>query len=162
SGDALERVPQLGIAARLLVGREVAFEHAAFGAEGLDARLEILPPRCGEVGRGRRQVALVKVEAERGHADAAELDDEVRAFREFGDVLLPAGEDLSAVADIRPDAKDPADMIEDDRRLGEGAGEVDRVLKLRVILPGFEAETERSEFGEALAEFRVPELMRRD
>src|SRR6059036_2760558 len=34
---SLERIPQLGVAARLLVRREVALEHAALGTERLDA-----------------------------------------------------------------------------------------------------------------------------
>src|SRR5712691_7426343 len=90
--DALEGVPQLGVAAGLLVRREVALEHAALGAERLDARLEIHPPCGGEVLGRRRYLALGEIEAERGHADAAELDVDVRAFRQLGDVLLPANQ----------------------------------------------------------------------
>jgi hypothetical protein len=48
SGYALESVPQLGVAAGLLVRREVALEHAAIGTEGLDAGLDILAPCCGK------------------------------------------------------------------------------------------------------------------
>src|SRR6516225_91853 len=61
--DALEGVPQLGVAAGLLVRRKVALEHAAIGAKSLDARLDILAPGGGELFRGWRQVALVEVEA---------------------------------------------------------------------------------------------------
>src|SRR6266568_3928092 len=54
-GDALEGVPQRGIADCHLVDREVAFEHAALGAEQLDAGLDIGPPRRGDrFRRGRR------------------------------------------------------------------------------------------------------------
>ena len=126
-GDPLEGVPQLGVAAGLLVRREVALEHAAVGAERLDARLDVLAPRRGEFLGRRRRVALVEVEAERGHADAAELDVDVRAFRQFADVLPPAGEDLLAAAGIGTDAEHAADMVEDDRRVREGACEIDRI-----------------------------------
>ncbi len=51
-------------------------------------------------------------------------------------------------------------MIENDRGVGKGAGEVDRVRQLRMILPGFEAEAEGSELGEAFAEFGVAHQMR--
>ena len=81
----------------------------------------------GEVlGRGRN-VALVEVEAERDHADAAKLHVDVRTFGQFGDVLAPAGEDLLTVAGIRSDAEYAADMIEDDGGVREGAGQIDRV-----------------------------------
>src|SRR5262245_34345317 len=62
--DALERIPQFGVAARLLVRREIALEHAPVGAEGFDAGLDILTPGRSEVFGGRRHVALVKVEPE--------------------------------------------------------------------------------------------------
>src|SRR5207237_2744655 len=73
-GDAFEGIPQLGVAARLLVRREIAFEHAAAGAESFDAGLDILAPRRGEVFGRRRDIALVEGEPKRGHADPAELD----------------------------------------------------------------------------------------
>src|SRR5277367_1110096 len=160
-GDALERIPELGVAARLLVRREVALEHAAVRAKGFDAGLDVLAPRRGEIFGGRRQVALVEVEAERGHPDAAELDVDIRTFGQFGDVLSPTGEDLLPVTGIGADAEHAADMIEDDRRVGESAGDVDRVRQLRMILPGFEAEAERGELRKSLAEFGVAHQMRR-
>lgn len=51
-------------------------------------------------------------------------------------------------------------MIEDDRGVGEGAGEIDRVRQLRMILPGFEAETERGQLGKPLAELGFAHQMR--
>jgi hypothetical protein len=69
----------------------------------------------------------VKVEPERGHADAAELDIDVRTFGQFGDVLLPIGEDLLAAAAIGADSQYAADMVENDRGIGKGPGEIDRV-----------------------------------
>src|SRR6516162_914001 len=160
--DALERIPQLGIAAGLLVRREITLEHGAVDTKGLDAGLDILAPRGGEFFRRRRQVALVKVEAERGHADTAELDIDVRAFGQFGDVFFPAGEDLRPPAGIGADPEHAANMVEDDRGVGKGAGEVDRVRQLRMVLPGFEAQAQRGELGEALAELWVAHQMRRD
>src|SRR5258708_33560492 len=63
-GDTFERVEDHLIAALALVGREVALEHAAFGAEGLDAGLDIGTPRRGGVFRRWRHRALVKIIAE--------------------------------------------------------------------------------------------------
>src|SRR5271168_84550 len=72
-GDALEGVEDHLIAALALVGRKVAFEHAAFGAERLDAGFDIgTPRRCG-VFRRRRHRALVKVITEQPHRQSAEL-----------------------------------------------------------------------------------------
>jgi hypothetical protein len=45
----------------------------------------------------------VEVEAERGHANAAELDIDVWAFGEFADVLAPTLEYLLPPAGIRAD-----------------------------------------------------------
>ena len=47
-GDPFEGVPQLCVAAGLLVRREVALEHAAAGAESFDAWLDVLAPRRGK------------------------------------------------------------------------------------------------------------------
>src|SRR5215468_4028085 len=109
--DALERIPQLGVAAGLFVGRKIALEHAAVDAKRFDAGLDILPPRRGELFRRRRLVAFGEVEAERGHADAAELDVDIRAFGQFGDVLLPPVKDLLPAAAIRADAEHAADVV---------------------------------------------------
>src|SRR6516225_4386043 len=152
-GDALERVPELGVAARLLVRREVALEHAAVRPEGFDAGLNILAPGGGKLFGGGRHVTLLKVEAERGHADPAELDVDVWAFGQFSDIFLPAGENLRPPAGVRADPEHAADMVEDDRRAGEGAGEIDRVRQLRMVLPGFEAEAERPDLRKTFAEF---------
>jgi hypothetical protein len=111
---------------------------------------------------GPRPIALVEIEAERGHADTTELDINIGAFRQFDDVLLPARKDLLPMAGVGADAEHTADVVEDDRRVGKGAGEVDRVGQLRMVLPGFEAEPERRQLGEALAEFGFANLMRRN
>src|SRR5258707_7535858 len=49
--EPLERVEQHRIAARTLVDRKVALEHAAVGAEILDAGLDIGPPCAGHLAR---------------------------------------------------------------------------------------------------------------
>src|SRR6202048_2004945 len=69
--DALEGIPQLGVAARLLVRREIALEHAAAGAESFDAGLDILALRRGEVFGRRRDIALVEVEPGQAPTPAA-------------------------------------------------------------------------------------------
>ena len=62
---------------------------------------------------------------------------------------------------IGADAKHAADMVQDDRRVGKGAGEIDRVGQLRMVLPRFEAEAQRRQLRKAFAEFRVADQMRR-
>src|SRR6202022_1115647 len=59
-GDALEGVPQGGVAAAALVDREVALEHRALGAEGGEASLDIGPPG-GQFLHARRKFAGVMV-----------------------------------------------------------------------------------------------------
>src|SRR5437588_9820567 len=49
--EPLEGIEQHRIAARPLVDREVAFEHAAAGAEALDAGLDIGPPGTSQLSR---------------------------------------------------------------------------------------------------------------
>ncbi len=58
-----------------------------------------------------RHVAFVEIEAERHHADAAELDVDVGAFGQFDDVLAPAGEDLLPAAGVGADAEYAADVV---------------------------------------------------
>ena len=53
---------------------------------------------------------------------------------QFADVLPPVGEDLLPAVCIGPDSEHATDVIEDDRRVGEGAGEVDRSVS--VLAPG--------------------------
>src|SRR5271166_3496054 len=91
-GDALERVPQHGVAAHGLVDREVAFEHAPRRAEVLDARVHVRPPCGGEFLRRRRHRALVEAEARHQHRQPAELHGHVRARREPLHVAPPVGE----------------------------------------------------------------------
>src|SRR5580704_1427168 len=72
-GDALERIPQIGIAAHPLVDREVALEHRAVRAEGGDAGLDRRAPRLRQLLRRRRRILPAHLEAaERGHAEPAE------------------------------------------------------------------------------------------
>src|ERR1700722_8023288 len=60
-GDTLERVEDHLITALALVGRKVAFEHAAFGAERLDAALDIGTPGGRRVFRRWRYRTFVKI-----------------------------------------------------------------------------------------------------
>src|SRR5947209_9497484 len=154
-GDALEGIPEQLIAAAALIDREVAFEHCARGPERLDAGLDIRPPQCRELFRAWRQFAGMHIEAEKPHAEPAELYMHIRAARELCDAVLPLGEDLVALAGVRPDADRSADMVEDDRCLRKGARQIDKLAKLHEIHPGVEAEAERVELGKALAHFRV-------
>src|SRR5215472_8589314 len=94
-------------------------------------------------------------EAEHPHAEPAELDMDVGTGGQLADLPAPFGENLVALAGIRAEADRATDMVEHDRRLGEGAGQVDQLAKLGVVHPGVKAETERRKSGEALAHPRV-------
>src|SRR5205085_4024225 len=95
------------------------------------------------------------IEAEKPHAEPAELYMHIRAARELCDAVLPLGEDLVALPGIGADADRSADMVENDRRLRKGARQIEKLAELREIHPGVEAEAERVELREALAHLRV-------
>src|SRR5579871_1426703 len=103
--QVLEGVPQLGVAAALLVGREVALEHAAVGAERLDAGLDVGAPGLGQLLRRGRCILELEAEAERGHAEPAELHVDVGTLGELGDALLPRRHHLGLLAGILADAQ---------------------------------------------------------
>src|ERR1051325_11428171 len=71
--EPLEGVEQDGVAAGALVDREIAFEHAAVGAEALDASFDIGPPRIAQRLRGRRHRLEMEVEGVDDHRQTAEL-----------------------------------------------------------------------------------------
>ena len=94
---------------------------------------------------------LFPAEAVDHHLDAADLGDDVLAGGEFGDCVAPAGEVLVVLAGVRAHAERTAEVVEDDRGVGEGAGEVGELGDLRVVEPGLEAEVALAKLGEALA-----------
>src|SRR5215472_14749338 len=53
------------------------------------------------------------------------------------------------------EADRPADMVEHDLRVGKGPRQVHKLSELGMVHPGVEAEAERSETGEALADLGV-------
>ena len=56
---------------------------------------------------------------------------------------------------VGADAERPADMVEDDVGVREGAGEVGEFEELRVIQPGLEAQVQRGQAREAGAQGRI-------
>ena len=61
----------------------------------------------------------------------------------------------------RADAQHAPDMVQDDRRVGKRARQLDRVRKLRMVLPGFEAQSQLRKLREARAERRIAHRVRR-
>src|SRR5579862_5143683 len=88
------------------------------------------------------------------HVDSTEFDHDVRASREFGDVLLPFTEDLRALTFVRSDSQRSAKVIEDDRRIRECFRERSHHRHLRMVLPRLEAETQLAQLRKALAKLR--------
>src|SRR5688572_20938425 len=104
----------------------------------------------------------MEVEAERGHAEPAQLDDDVGTPGQVLHVLLPDRQGLGLLAGILADAEMAADMVDDDGLTGEGAGCVQQVGKLRKEVPGVESKSELAELGEAFAELRIEQAMAGD
>src|SRR5580658_6466201 len=109
-GDTLERVEDHLIAALALVRRKVAFEHAAFGTERLDAALDIGTPGRGGVFRRWRPRTFVEIVAQWPHCEAAEFHHDIAAFGEFADLCLPDREDLLPPVRVAADADRSAAM----------------------------------------------------
>src|SRR3974390_412100 len=103
----------------------------------------------------------MEVEAECRHADAAQLDVYIRALGKLGNIFAPTGKNFLPPSPIGSDAQYPADMVENDRGIGEGAGQIDRVRQLRMILPRFEAEVELRELCKPLTEIPIQHQVRR-
>src|SRR5204863_2388513 len=64
----------------------------------------------------------------------------------------PLLECLVAFARVRPDRNRATDMIEHNRRLREGARQVDQIAKLRLEHPSIEGQAERGERRKPFAE----------
>src|SRR5688572_580180 len=155
--DAFERVPQHRVRAARLVDGEIAFEHAAVWAEELDAAVVVVARGLRQLLRAGRTVTLLPPEAVDGHVHAPELRDHIRACRHCLDVARPVLVDLLELPRVRPDAERAAEVVENDRGVREGAGEVGDLGKLRVVGPRLEREPQRRQVGEAAPELLVPE-----
>src|ERR1700734_2416349 len=102
--DPLERVPKDRIAAGALVDREVAFEHAAPGAEELDRCLDVGPKGRGQDLRRRRELVIGEIESTDAHRQPAHLYENVRAVCELTERGFPGGEHVRATVRIRTNA----------------------------------------------------------
>ena len=94
----------------------------------------------------------VEIEAGRVHPEAAQLDVHVLAGGQPAHALLPLDEHLGAVARVAADAQRPADVVEHHHRVGEGVGEIEELLELRVQQPAVEAQPQRRQLREAAPE----------
>src|SRR5208282_826729 len=154
--DPLKGVPQHLIAAGALVDREIALEHRALGAESGYAGLDVGAPSLLQVLGGRRLIVVEEGVAGELHPEPAELHVGVGEAGNGVDAVAPLGKPLLALAGIRSDRQWRAAMIEHDRRLREGAGQIDNVAELRLEHPGVKGETQRGEgckpFAKALIE----------
>ena len=93
------------------------------------------------------------------HGDPPELDDDLGACREGGQIALPTAEYLISPIGIRPDTQRTAQVIEDDGDLGKGPGERCQLRDLRVKVPGIEAEPQRRQARKSLAKIPIPVQM---
>ena len=100
---------------------------------------------ASSVGGGRRGRRAV-VEGGQAHHHAAELHASRSGTCASSRIAgLPGGEDLVALARVRPVAERPADVAHDDVGVGDAARQLDRVGELRMKDPGVERQAERGE-----------------
>src|SRR5438270_11972788 len=113
-GEPFEAVEQDVMGERYLVDRKVALEHAPVRAELLDAIAYDRRHRRGQFFRADRPRPGMPIEAQPGHSDTAQLDVDVRALRHLGDTATPGWEHLVVPACVRTDARQAAQMVQDD------------------------------------------------
>jgi hypothetical protein len=82
----------------------------------------------------------MEIEHTKCHAEPAELDDDVLRLCDLGDAGLPLRKGLGLLVLVRSDPDWPADMVDDDRGLREGAGEVGEIGELGMVKPGLEGK----------------------
>src|SRR6266550_6446337 len=131
-GDTFEGVEDDLIAALALVRRKIALKHAAVGTEGLDAGLDIGPPRRGGLLRRGRHRPLVKIITKQAHRQPPKLHNHIGTFRDFLDRSPPLPKSLLAPVGKAAAANRAAAMIEHDPRVRKGAGEIGEFADLRV------------------------------
>lgn len=94
-GQPFARIVHDIVGVRDLVDRDMAFEHAAVGAELLDTILHQGGQRCGQLFRADGFGAYMPVEAKPALSDPTELDDDIGTgrMRIYGDlhILAPSG-----------------------------------------------------------------------
>ena len=109
--------------------------------------------------RGRRSVALVPAVAVHDHLDPAHLRHHVRTSGQLGHGRLPDLEDLVAASGVGTDPDGPAEVVEDDDRVGERVREVGQVGDVGVIDPALEREPVGAQVRVAATELGIEEQM---
>src|SRR5205823_7436037 len=108
-----------------------------------------------------RRPARVEVDHADQHAEPAELDDDVLALPEFGDAGLPYREGLLFLVRVWADAERSADMVQNDRRLREGARQICQFDELRVVEPSLEGQVQRRQPSKPGSPGRIGHLAHR-
>src|SRR6185369_14187794 len=154
----LEVIPDHRVRGGFLVRREVALEHAALRREYHD---RVVPPTAvlrHQFIRGRRLWTLIPAKAVQiVHAETAHLDRNVRVLRNLGDRRLPCRVHLLDLSFPRADAEDAANVVQDDRKVGNLTRKLDDVVKLVVVQPGFERQPKSLQLSDALQELGIEE-----
>ena len=156
-GQALERVPQHGVAAASLIHGEIRFEHAALHPELLHGVLVIVPRGVHEFLAGGRAWLRMPAKAVDLHIDPAQLGHDVGAGRQLGHMGAPLRIHLVGLAGIGSDANRSTKMVEDNRGVGKGPGEIGDLRDLVVIAPGFKRQLARRQMGKTGPEILAQE-----
>ena len=72
-----------------------------------------------------------------GLADATQFNVDVGALGHGRDSLPPGGQYFFVAVGVGPDAQQPADMVEDDGKIGNRLGEFHQLGQLVKVHPGF-------------------------
>src|SRR5204862_6670601 len=96
-----------------------------------------------EIFGWRRRCSGVEIEHAKQHAEPTELDDYVSPLTEFGDAGFPQRKRFFFLSRVWTDAERPADMIQDDCRLGESPRQLRQLHQLRMVQPGLEGQVQR-------------------
>lgn len=100
-------------------------------------------------------------QAEDWHAQATNLDADVRAGGQFMQIIFAALQFRLLVACIRANPENRAHVVNDDGLFRKVPGQPQQVGQLRVIKPGIKAQAEAGQLRKAFTKCRIGQAKRR-
>src|SRR5579872_3384298 len=156
----LARVPEDRVAAKALLHREIALEHASACAEFLDAHFEVWPPCSCDLFRCKRRCCGLAYRLRTPHRQRAKLHKHVRMRCECGHTGAPFGKHLVSAACVGTAEDRAAEMVQHYRRLRKTRRQIRHFAQLRMINPSIEGEAEFGEVPVTLSEIWLREELR--
>src|SRR5207237_3590060 len=96
--------------------------------------------RGGQLFRADRLVASVPVETNPRHADAAQLEVDVRALRDVGEAATPSRKHLLVAVAVRTGSVQAAKMVQNDSQIGYRPSKFSQLGQLRKAYTGIEGQ----------------------